>query len=112
MENSSEKIKLKSIILQFLIPYTIFFVLICIFLYIFYAKQYEKEFSLSKSKLMEEAYNELERWISKYNTKIITIENFLENNLSTEDVFFAFSNIIENDKKTIYRVYICIRRYT
>ncbi len=105
MENSSEKIKLKSIILQFLIPYTIFFVLICIFLYIFYAKQYEKEFSLSKSKLMEEAYNELERWISKYNTKIITIENFLENNLSTEDVFFAFSNIIENDKKTIYDIY-------
>ncbi len=105
MENSSEKIKLKSIILQFLIPYTIFFVLICIFLYIFYAKQYEKEFSLSKSKLMEEAYNELERWISKYNTQIITIENFLENNLSTEDVFFAFSNIIENDKKTIYDIY-------
>ena len=105
MQKHVDKIKLKSIILQFLVPYTIFFILICIFLFLFYEKQYEREFIEEKEELMGEAYNDLSRWISKYNTQITTIGNFLENSISYQETLTSFSNIMENDKKTIYDIY-------
>ncbi|MEI0489376.1 hypothetical protein [Brachyspira pulli] len=52
------------IILKFVIPYFIFFVLICVPIYITYYKQYKENFLYNIDDIMDNVSLDISRWIS------------------------------------------------
>lgn len=63
------RVSRKAIILKFLIPYFIFFVLICIPVYITYYKQYRENFLYNINDMMDNVSLDISRWIFEYKTQ-------------------------------------------
>ena len=90
-----------SIILKFLIPYFIFFVLICIPVYITYYKQYRENFLYNINDMMDNVSLDISRWIFEYKTQLQTVNNFFETDMSFNDMMSAVYKMKSLDKELV-----------
>ncbi|MEI0446205.1 hypothetical protein R4J03_03985 [Brachyspira intermedia] len=78
MLKTEKRVKRSMIILKFVIPYFIFFVLICVPVYITYYKQYKENFLYSIYDIMDNASLDILGWISEYKIQLKTVNSFLK----------------------------------
>lgn len=89
------------IILKFVIPYFIFFVLICVPIYITYYKQYKENFLYNIDDIMDNVSLDISRWISEYKTQLKTVNNFFETDMSVNDMMSAVYKMKTLDKELV-----------
>ena len=78
------RVSRKSVVLKFVIPYFIFFVLICIPIYLVYYNSYKQNFIYDVSYMMEDVSSNILEWISEYSVKVDAAENFIKSDLFEE----------------------------
>ncbi|MEI0619183.1 methyl-accepting chemotaxis protein [Brachyspira pilosicoli] len=95
------RVSRKAIILKFLIPYFIFFVLICIPVYITYYKQYRENFLYNINDMMDNVSLDISRWIFEYKTQLQTVNNFFETDMEFNDMMSAVYKMKSLDKELV-----------
>lgn len=89
MLKTEKRIRRSMIILKFVIPYFIFFVLICIPVYITYYKQYKENFLYSIYDIMDNASADISGWILEYKIQLKTVSSFFETDMTINDMMSA-----------------------
>ena len=101
MVKAKNRISRSLIILKFVIPYFIFFVLICIPVYITYYKQYKENFLYSIYDIMDNASLDISRWIFEYKTQLKTVNNFFETDMTINDMMSAVYKMKSLDSELV-----------
>ena len=98
------RVSRKSVVLKFVIPYFIFFVLICIPIYLVYYNSYKQNFIYDVSYMMEDVSANILEWISEYSVKVDAAENFIKSDLPEYYINLSVSNVKASDKE-IFDIY-------
>lgn len=98
------RVSRKSVVLKFVIPYFIFFVLICIPIYLVYYNSYKQNFIYDVSYMMEDVSSNILEWISEYSVKVDAAENFIKSDLPEYYINLSVSNVKASDKE-IFDIY-------
>lgn len=98
------KVSRRAVVLKFVIPYFIFFVLICIPIYLVYYNSYKQNFIYDISYMMEDVSSNILEWISEYSVKVDAAENFIKSDLSEYYINLSVSNVKASDKE-IFDIY-------
>lgn len=98
------KVSRRAVVLKFVIPYFIFFVLICIPIYLVYYNSYKQNFIYDISYMMEDVSSNILEWISEYSVKVDAAENFIKSDLPEYYINLSVSNVKASDKE-IFDIY-------
>ncbi|WP_038375177.1 hypothetical protein [Brachyspira alvinipulli] len=92
LENNTKHIKKRSIILKFLIPYTIFIVFVSVLIYTYYYNTYKENFLYTTSDIINNIAVDMSKWISEYKLRIDIMCNFFNVDMSLNNMNTACSN--------------------
>lgn len=98
------KVSRRAVVLKFVIPYFIFFVLICIPIYLVYYNSYKQNFIYDVSYMMEDVSSNILEWISEYSVKVDAAENFIKSDLPEYYINLSVSNVKASDRE-IFDIY-------
>lgn len=101
MLKTEKRVKRSMIILKFVIPYFIFFVLICVPVYITYYKQYKENFLYSIYDIMDNASLDILGWISEYKIQLKTVSSFFETDMTINDMMSAVYKMKSSDNELV-----------
>ena len=101
MINIKNRISRSAIILKFIIPYFIFFILICVPIYITYYKQYKENFLYSIQDIMNNVSLDISEWIFEYKIKLKTVNSFFETDMTINDMMAAAYKMKLSDNELV-----------
>ena len=102
--NEQHIIKKRSIILKFLIPYTIFIIFVSVLIYTYYYNSYKENFLYTTSDVVNNIATDMFEWISEYKLRIDIMCNFFNVDMSLNNMNRACSNM-KNHAKEFVDVY-------
>ncbi len=103
-DNAKHMIKKRSIILKFLIPYTIFIIFVSVLIYTYYYNSYKENFLYTTSDVVNNIAVDMSKWISEYKLRIDIMCNFFNVDMSLNNMNRACSNM-KNHAKEFVDVY-------
>ena len=103
-DNAKHMIKKRSIILKFLIPYTLFIIFVSVLIYTYYYNSYKENFLYTTSDIINNIAVDMSKWISEYKLRIDIMCNFFNVDMSLYDMNRACSNM-KNHAKEFVDVY-------
>ncbi|WP_432633240.1 PDC sensor domain-containing protein [Brachyspira sp.] len=86
---------------KFLVPFAIFLGIVTISMYIIYRPQYRGLFLNNINTKMKDASEEVLKWAASYYSEIDIIESYTKSSINSNDMFAAFSDIMNKNKEII-----------